>query len=110
MSIVSISTAFAQPVSVTVRSDCDRILVDDPFRITFAIAIALWLQTAAGPPISYEIGSWAPPWGIEYRVDRLSSFVLLLVSGMAAAIDSTAGDRVASALIERLLAVISGTS
>jgi hypothetical protein len=43
MSIISImlsSTAFAQPVSVTVSSDRDRILVDDPFRITFAIAIA----------------------------------------------------------------------
>ncbi|MEI8352887.1 MAG: BatD family protein [Lentisphaerota bacterium] len=40
MSIMPSSTAFAQPVSVTVRSDCDRILVDDPFRITFAIAIA----------------------------------------------------------------------
>ena len=37
---MSTSTAFAQPVSVTVSSDRDRILVDDPFRITFAIAIA----------------------------------------------------------------------
>ena len=30
------------------------------------------------------IGSWAPPWGIEYRVDALNAFVLVLVSGMAA--------------------------
>ena len=52
----------------------------------FAIAINLWLQVNAldGGSISYQIGSWAPPWGIEYRVDHLSSFVLLLVSGMAA--------------------------
>ncbi|PKO94619.1 MAG: cation:proton antiporter [Betaproteobacteria bacterium HGW-Betaproteobacteria-10] len=52
----------------------------------FAIAIGLWLQLDQldGGSISYQIGSWAPPWGIEYRVDRLSSFVLLLVSGMAA--------------------------
>jgi multicomponent Na+:H+ antiporter subunit D len=50
----------------------------------FAAAIALWLDTGDGKTISYAIGSWPPPWGIEYRVDRLSSFILLLVSGMAA--------------------------
>jgi multicomponent Na+:H+ antiporter subunit D len=53
----------------------------------FATAIGLWLQLdqgVAGGVISYHLGNWAPPWGIEYRVDRLSSFVLLLVSGMAA--------------------------
>ncbi|MDP3514657.1 MAG: monovalent cation/H+ antiporter subunit D family protein [Sulfuritalea sp.] len=50
----------------------------------FATAIQLWLQVGASGTISYHIGSWPPPWGIEYRVDRLSSFVLLLVSGMAA--------------------------
>lgn len=52
----------------------------------FACSVALWLQVgqAEGGVISYAIGSWPPPWGIEYRVDRLASFVLLLVSGMAA--------------------------
>jgi multicomponent Na+:H+ antiporter subunit D len=52
----------------------------------FAIAIALWLQVNETGVISYQIGSWAPPWGIEYRVDRLTAFVLLLVSGMAAVV------------------------
>ncbi|HSQ09599.1 MAG TPA: monovalent cation/H+ antiporter subunit D family protein [Burkholderiaceae bacterium] len=52
----------------------------------FAIAIALWLQVSASGTISYHIGSWAPPWGIEYRIDRLTSFVLCLVSGVAAVV------------------------
>jgi multicomponent Na+:H+ antiporter subunit D len=50
----------------------------------FAIAVALLAQVVAAGPLSYPIGSWAPPWGIEYRVDRLSAVVLVLVSGMAA--------------------------
>jgi multicomponent Na+:H+ antiporter subunit D len=50
----------------------------------FAISIALFLATIDGTLISYAMGSWPPPWGIEYRVDRLSSFILLIVSGMAA--------------------------
>ncbi len=50
----------------------------------FATAIALWLQSGESGTISYAMGSWQPPWGIEYRVDRLSAFILLIVSGMAA--------------------------
>jgi multicomponent Na+:H+ antiporter subunit D len=51
--------------------------------LTFAIAgVLLWQVTASGP-ISYRLGGWAPPWGIEYRVDAMSAFMLALVSGIA---------------------------
>ena len=45
-----------------------------------AIAIGLAVQVATAGPVSYAIGSWPAPWGIEYRVDALSAFVLVLVS------------------------------
>lgn len=51
-----------------------------------AISIALLLQVQATGPISYHIGGWAPPWGIEYRVDLLNAFVLVLVSSIGAVI------------------------
>lgn len=52
-----------------------------------AISIALALQVhGGGGPISYAIGDWAPPLGIEYRVDALSSVMLVLVAGMAAVV------------------------
>ena len=51
-----------------------------------AIAVRLWLQVDAAGPISYAIGSWPPPWGIEYRVDPLSAFVLVLVTAIAAVV------------------------
>ncbi|MEO8545382.1 MAG: monovalent cation/H+ antiporter subunit D family protein [Betaproteobacteria bacterium] len=54
--------------------------------LALAIAIMLWLQVADGGTISYAIGNWPPPWGIEYRVDRLSAFMLVLVSGIAAVV------------------------
>jgi len=37
----------------------------------------------ADGPLSYYLGSWAAPWGIEYRIDRLNSLVLLIVSGIS---------------------------
>lgn len=46
--------------------------------------------------ISYFIGNWEPPWGIEYRVDTLSAFVLVFVSFIGAAVISFA-----SASVER---------
>ena len=45
-----------------------------------AIAIALAARVADAGTISYALGNWAPPWGIEYRVDALNAFVLVLVS------------------------------
>jgi multicomponent Na+:H+ antiporter subunit D len=44
------------------------------------IAILLASRVADSGSVSYAIGNWAPPLGIEYRVDALSSFVLVLVS------------------------------
>jgi len=51
-----------------------------------AIAVLLWLQVGERGTISYAIGNWPAPWGIEYRVDRLSAFVLVLVAGIAAVV------------------------
>ncbi|MGZ8197789.1 MAG: monovalent cation/H+ antiporter subunit D family protein [Burkholderiales bacterium] len=60
-------------------------------RATWLIAVAVsaavlcmtgWLlvQTGAGELISYEIGSWPPPWGIEYRIDAANAYVMVLVA------------------------------
>ena len=43
----------------------------------------LWV-VADGSTISYELGGWAPPWGIEYRIDALNALVALIVAGIGA--------------------------
>ena len=51
----------------------------------------VWEQIEAGQQfISYSIGNWDPTWGIEYRVDALSAFVLVFVSFIGAAVISFA--------------------
>ena len=52
--------------------------------IALGIAIQLLIQVLATGTISYELGGWAAPWGIEYRVDSVNAFVLLIVSGISA--------------------------
>jgi multicomponent Na+:H+ antiporter subunit D len=77
----------AAPIAVLVRRPTAAFaLVVVGSWTAFAIAVLLWLQVSAHGPISYAMGSWQPPWGIEYRVDRLSSFVLLLIAGTAAVV------------------------
>ncbi|MCA9659686.1 MAG: monovalent cation/H+ antiporter subunit D family protein [Myxococcales bacterium] len=51
---------------------------------TFALTLrmmATLLQSGA-PYISYELGNWPRWWGIEYRVDLLNAFILLVVAGV----------------------------
>lgn len=51
--------------------------------VSFLISVSLFAHVSVEGTISYAIGAWEPPWGIEYRIDALSAFLLLLVSGIA---------------------------
>jgi len=51
-----------------------------------AMAATLLSQVLASGTISYHMGGWAPPLGIEYRVDLLSAYVLLIVATIGAVV------------------------
>ena len=51
---------------------------------SLVIAGILLRQVLTSGPISYSMGEWASPWGIEYRVDVLNAFLLLIVSSIGA--------------------------
>jgi multicomponent Na+:H+ antiporter subunit D len=67
----------------------------------FVIAALLLGQVLDGSVISYHIGGWAPPLGIEYRIDAANAFVLLLVSGISAIVLPYARESVASEIPRR---------
>lgn len=46
------------------------------------ISYLLLLQVNDGGYISYHLGGWAPPLGIEYRIDAVNGLVLLLISAI----------------------------
>jgi len=54
--------------------------------LSLAIAIALLGQVLESGPISYHLGGWPPPWGIELRVDSVNAFVLLIVAAIGAVV------------------------
>ncbi len=50
----------------------------------FGISVLLLGQVLDSGVISYRLGGWAPPWGIEYRVDPVNAYVLLIVAAIGA--------------------------
>ncbi len=54
----------------------------------FGISTTLLRSVLDGHVLIYEFGGWARPYGIEYRVDILNAFVLVVISGIAAVVFS----------------------
>ena len=53
---------------------------------SLAISVVLLGRVLDDGTLSYAFGGWEPPWGIEYRVDALNAYVLLIVSVIGAVV------------------------
>lgn len=51
--------------------------------LAFVVSILLLQQVMTSGLISYELGGWQAPWGIEYRIDKLNAFLLVIISGIS---------------------------
>lgn len=49
--------------------------------VTLLLCGALFWKVHQQGPLAYTLGGWAPPWGIEYRVDALSVYFAIFLSG-----------------------------
>ncbi|WP_084395669.1 monovalent cation/H+ antiporter subunit D family protein [Henriciella aquimarina] len=65
---------FAWGVTVGVTALCTLLAL---------VMLAQVRSVEGGAVISYAMGGWAPPYGIEFRIDALNVLVLLLVSSIA---------------------------
>lgn len=50
---------------------------------SFYSSIMLLFQVLEQNVITYRLGGWPPPMGIEYVIDRLNAFVLVLITSVA---------------------------
>ena len=53
---------------------------------TFVISLLLLQQVLQTGTISYNLGGWSAPFGIEYRIDLLNAYLLLIVSSISSII------------------------
>ena len=54
--------------------------------LALAIAVLLTQRVYAGGTLSYAIGAWATPWGIEYRIDMAGALMILVITTIGAVV------------------------
>ena len=62
--------------------------------ISLIITLLLVREVSLHGVLSYEMGGWAPPWGIEYRIDHLSAYILIILTTIASITTLTARESV----------------
>lgn len=50
--------------------------------LSLTVSIVLLVMVWESGPFNYYLGGWAPPFGIEFRVDYLSVYMLLILTGV----------------------------
>ena len=78
-----------------------RALVSLASWISFAIAWQLLVQVRAEGTVTYALGGWAAPIGIEYRIDLLAAYLLVLVTLIGAVVFTFLPGRPASEISNR---------
>ena len=48
--------------------------------LCLVISVTLFGTISSQGTLAYHMGGWMPPWGIEYKIDHLTSFMLVLIS------------------------------
>jgi multicomponent Na+:H+ antiporter subunit D len=54
--------------------------------LVLAMAIMLVQRVATEGTQSYDIGAWATPWGIEYRIDMAGALMILIITTIGAVV------------------------
>lgn len=62
------------------------------------VSALLLQQVYVSGPVSYQLGGWQAPWGIEYRIDLLNAWVLLIVTALGSVVLAAARASVAQEL------------
>jgi multicomponent Na+:H+ antiporter subunit D len=54
--------------------------------LAFVLSCLILREVMHSGTIIYPLGGWQPPWGIEYRIDKLNAFLFLIITGLSSVI------------------------
>ena len=78
--MVPLMAAYLMPVLGLWRRRLCYPLATVSIFISFCISLVLVRSVMASGTISYHLGGWTPPWGIELVVDYLSAFMCITIT------------------------------
>lgn len=73
----------AAPIALILRRNSAWAMATFISGCAFVVSWLLLTKTLSVGVLSYAVGGWPPPWGIELRVDTANAFVLLAVTGIS---------------------------
>ena len=74
----------ASPICILIgRSSAAWLVATLVSALSFFVSVELLLLTLEQGVVSYDLGGWEPPWGIEVRIDVASALVLNVVTGIS---------------------------
>jgi multicomponent Na+:H+ antiporter subunit D len=83
--MIALPILFAPIIAIlpTRKRDLCWLLAYGVCGLIFLWSCYLMLQVSSVGEVTYYMGNWPPPFGIEYKAGLLNSFMLVLISGMA---------------------------
>ena len=81
--VIPLVTAIMTPLVARMNVRAAQVLDTGVCLTVFLCATTALLRVLDTGPWHYELGGWAPPWGIEYVIDPLSAGMAMLVSFVA---------------------------
>jgi multicomponent Na+:H+ antiporter subunit D len=81
--VISLFSAFTILIAGWLNKKSCSFIAFATILIQFAMSILILHHVTTEGPIIYWLGGWSPPWGIEYVVDALNAYVLVILLFLA---------------------------
>ncbi|OYT27656.1 MAG: cation:proton antiporter [Candidatus Altiarchaeales archaeon ex4484_96] len=78
--IIPLMSSFIMPVVGLIRRRYCHILSFIATSAVFILAIMLIKNVTLHGTLSYHLGNWEPPWGIEYVIDNLGAYMAAIIA------------------------------
>ncbi|UMZ72859.1 complex I subunit 5 family protein [Natranaerofaba carboxydovora] len=80
--LIGIFASFIIPAANLYKIKIGEIISLASIALMFVLGIYLRIQLAIDGPFTYHIGGWPAPWGIEFKVDYLGAYMVLIITGI----------------------------
>jgi len=81
--VVLFAAAFLSPLIYRWAEKAAAPVVITALMLALFMSSSLMITVQQSGPVFYHMGGWPPPWGIEFKVDPMRAFILLIMIGVS---------------------------
>jgi multicomponent Na+:H+ antiporter subunit D len=81
--VIPLLAAMITPIAGRIKKELSWYVAALATLLSFIISVSLLQTVLRQGRVSYWMGGWQPPFGIEYAIDYLNIFVMIIVTFIA---------------------------